>query len=139
MNKASLKIIWIFLMGAFIFTIVGCQTPQSPNPNIAKADDPLTATNRYGLSLRDAQDKSLKLQPGMTQDEVVLLLCKPDETSAGTFGTQTPKPWNGVVWMYHWGLGLWSLRGPNPHDKLTIVFEKGLDTWVVNSWYWSGP
>lgn len=137
--KTVLKVIGICSLGLLIFVIVGCQTSPSPNKNTTALPNVLTVTNRYGLSLQDAQDKALKLEPGLTQDEVTLLLCKPDETSARTFGTETPKPWNGIVWIYHWGPGIRWFDRPNPHDTLTIVFEKGANAWVVNSWLWSGP
>jgi outer membrane protein assembly factor BamE (lipoprotein component of BamABCDE complex) len=141
MYETVSKVIVVCLLGVLIFTAIGCQTTQSPNikTTTTVTTDPLTATNRYGLSLRDAQDKSLKLEPGMTQDEVALLLCKPDETSVETFGTQTTRPWNGFVWIYHWGPRIWRFDGKNPHNTLTIFFEKRLDNWVVNTWIWSGP
>jgi outer membrane protein assembly factor BamE (lipoprotein component of BamABCDE complex) len=141
MNNAVSKVLVVCLLGLLMFAATGCQTAQSPNTNTTTAatTDPLTATNKYGLSLRDAQDKSLKLEPGMTQDEVALLLCKPDETSVETFGAQTSRPWNGFTWAYHWGPRIWWLNGKNPHNTLTIIFEKKLDNWVVNTWIWSGP
>jgi outer membrane protein assembly factor BamE (lipoprotein component of BamABCDE complex) len=97
---------------------------------------------RNGLSLRDAQDKALKLAPGMTQDEVISLLGKPDETSADTYGTQTARPWNGITWYYRWDsepsdANILSMSQRH-HKNLSIIFEKGLGAWVVNSWGWSG-
>jgi hypothetical protein len=77
----------------------------------------------------------------MTQDQVTSLLCKPDETAVETFGIQTSKPWNGFEWIYRWGESrFWPLRERNPHNTLTIIFEKRLDNnWAVNIWIWSGP
>jgi len=141
MNETASKAAGVCLLGVLIFAAIGCQTTQSRNANATTTvvTDPLDATNKYGISLRDAQTKSLNLEAGMTQDQVASLLCKPDETSVETFGTQTPRPWNGFKWIYHWGPRLWSLRGPNPHNTLTIIFEKRFDNWVVNTWIWSGP
>jgi len=149
MNKTVLKqlvrVIGVCFLGVLIFTVVGCQTSQSPNLTYDTKTTFVTVTNyvtapapiddlqtRNGLSLRDAQDKALKLAPGMTQDEVISLLCKPDETSAGTYGTQTDKPWNGITWYYRWGTNLLNRK------VLNILFEKSSDAWVVNSWQWSG-
>jgi hypothetical protein len=138
--KHSWKLFGLFVMvGALLFVSAGCQTPQSPSPKASLNTNPLLETNQYGLSLKDAQDKAIKLEPGMSQAEVVLLLCKPDETSARTFGSDTSKPWNGVVWDYLWGPGIYWANRPNPHDALTIVFEKDVNDWIVNSWFWSGP
>jgi outer membrane protein assembly factor BamE (lipoprotein component of BamABCDE complex) len=140
MNKAESKILTLCLVGLLLFVVAGCQTTQSRTANTsATAADPLDATNKCGISLRDAQTKSLNLEAGMTQDQVISLLCKPDETSVETFGAQTPRPWNGFEWVYRWGRGIYWFNRPNPHDTLTIIFEKRLDVWVVNTWIWSGP
>jgi hypothetical protein len=135
----TLKVVLALLLGALIITISGCQTDQTTNTATTVINDPLTQTNRYGLSLGDAHDKSLKLEPGMTQSQVVSLLCTPDETEARTFGSNTQNPWEGVMWTFHWGSGIWRLNGSNPHDTLTIIFEKESETWAINSWQWSGP
>ena len=141
MKETASKIIVVCFLGLLIFAAIGCETIHSPNKTtttLATAD-PLTATNKYGISLGDAQGKSLKLESGMTQNEVALLLCRPDETSVETFGTATPRPWNGFTWIYHGGPRVWWLNGKNPHNTLTVIFEKRLDDWVVNTWVWSGP
>jgi hypothetical protein len=141
MNEAASKVTIVCLLGILIFAAIGCQTTQSQNANTptTAVTDPLDATNKCGVSLRDAQTKSLNLEAGMTQDRVASLLCKPDETSVETFGTQTPQPWNGFEWVYYWGPRIWRLDGKNPHNTLTIIFEKKLNNWVVNTWIWSGP
>lgn len=138
-NATISKMVVACLLGMVLVIAIGCQTNQPSSPTTVIDTDPLTATNRYGLSLGDAHDKSLKLAPGMTQDDVVSLLSKPDETSAHTFGSQTAKPWNGIMWIYHWGPGIYRFKGPNPHDTLTVIFEQGSNAWIVNSWQWSGP
>lgn len=146
------------------------ETSQSSSSNTTTTTNYLTVTNfvtvtvtnyttepapkedlqtRDGLSLRDAQDKALKLEPGLAQDEVLLLLGKPDETSAETYGAQTPKPWNGMAWYYRWGNqpsfrsgGLSdnpdNVPAVNNHKILTIIFNQDSGAvWVVNSWQWS--
>jgi outer membrane protein assembly factor BamE (lipoprotein component of BamABCDE complex) len=149
--KISEKISIVFLPCFLILIFTGCQTSQSSSPEsyLTKTNDlSVTATNNvnkpapveelqthFGLSLRDAQDKALKLEPGITQDEVILLLGKPDVTSAGTYGTQTQKPWNGITWYYRWGT---LDSDPSNYKQLSIIFEKGLNTWVINSWQWVG-
>ena len=139
MKEFTSKVMVLCLLGMLILTVVGCQTPQLPKTHTAFPDDPLTATNRFGISLRDAQAKSLNLEPGMAQNDVASLLCKPDETSVETFGAKTPRPWNGFEWIYYWGPRVWRLDGKNPHNTLTVIFEKKSNNWVVNTWIWSGP
>ena len=147
LEKTSIVTVLCF----FVLVFTGCQTPQPASPEsypLKTNDSSTTVTNyvtkpapvedlktHFGLSLRDAQDKALKLLPGMTQDEVGSLLGKPDQTSAGTYGTQTQKPWNGITWYYRWGT-LDSSR--SNYKLLSITFEKGLGAWVVNSWEWVG-
>jgi outer membrane protein assembly factor BamE (lipoprotein component of BamABCDE complex) len=146
-GKISIAIVPCFLV--LVFT--GCQTSQTSSSEsypVKTNDSSATVTNEvakpapvkdlqshFGLSLRDAQDKALKLLPGMTQDEVILLLGKPDETSAGTYGQQTQKPWNGIAWFYRWGT---LDSDPLNYKQLTIIFEKGSNAWVINSWQWVG-
>jgi hypothetical protein len=120
MNKG--KHIAQFITLAYVFTILtGCSTP-TPTP--APAYQPLKT--RYGLSLSDAEDKALKLMPGMTQEVVQALLGNPDETSAGTYGKNTARPWQGIAWTYHWG----------DAKTLQILFEPENNSWGVNSWKW---
>ena len=88
--------------------------------------------NRYGLQLSDATNRALKFVPGMPQDSVKELLGDPDETSAGTYGTSTAHPWQGVAWMYKWHWGEFGLYG----RSLVVIFEKGGTNWFVNSWNW---
>src|SRR2546425_4170776 len=85
--------------------------------------------SRAGLTLKDAQEKTLKLMPGMTQDEVQALLGPPDETEASTFGSKTARPWSGIVWRYRW-TGFSSKR-------LDVVFAQWAPpSWVLNHWTW---
>ena len=162
-KKLKSPLVLIFILSTVACVVAGCASSTVPQLNHASqsvttgqssednsgptlsqntniTSDPLSLTNRYGLSLRDAEDKSLKLMPGMTQDEVLVLLGKPDETSAGTYGTQTQTPWNGITWQYHW-----IIQDPMSADttlssakrNLSIIFEKAQDNfWVINSWNW---
>jgi outer membrane protein assembly factor BamE (lipoprotein component of BamABCDE complex) len=153
MLKTSEKIAAIFFL---ILASAGCQTPQSSDYETQPAKTNLSVTNtnvvtvtnyvtepvpaedlqdHYGLSLRDAKDKALKLAPGMTQDEVISLLGKPDETSAGTYGTQTQNPWNGITWLYRWG-NMNTLGDLYKLKVLSITFEKGSNAWIINNWHW---
>jgi hypothetical protein len=122
------------------------------NPPPAPPPEP---QNRSGLRLSEAREKSVKIQPGMSQDAVRELLGSPDETSAGTYGQNqntghpwqvlnittgssnnveatggnTAHPWQGVTWTYRWEQGgsVW---------KLSIVFQHDEASWDVNSWNW---
>lgn len=136
-----------FIILALIVMAEGCQiskplargnsvtetTSQAPIQDSKRTatTNPLSLTNRFGLSLHDAQDKSLKLIPGMTKDDVTLLLGTPDTTSAGTYGTETPQPWNGMTWCYRWTGASQMLV-----SSLLITFEKEQNDWVVHGWQW---
>jgi outer membrane protein assembly factor BamE (lipoprotein component of BamABCDE complex) len=165
MNRTKAKFCWkiigILFSVVLIFTIAGCQTPQTTSSqsyptqtnyvtvtNVVANTLYTTVTNfvtaqpkledsqtRNGLTLRDAQDKGVKLQPGLTQDELLLFFGKPDETSAGTYGTNTPKPWNGIMWFYRWGK---IDSFPLNFKQLSITFENDSGQWVINSWQWTG-
>jgi hypothetical protein len=116
--KRLLMAICIALFGSGCDTAPTYSAPQNPQ-------------NASGILLSDAHEKSKKLMPEMTQEQVRALLGEPDETSAQTFGSSTTQPWNGVVWKYRWDRpGDYSLF-------LIIVFEKWNDAWVVNMWRWS--
>ena len=131
----------VFSLGVVVLTAIGWQTSQPPKKQSAFPDDPLEATNKFGVTLRDAQTKSLHLHVGMPQDEVASALCKPDKTSVETYGTQISRPWNGFEWIYYWGPRIWRFDGKNPHNTLTVIFERSTDNnnWAVNTWIWSGP
>jgi len=126
--------------------------PPAPPPEPPPPPEP---QNRSGLRLSEAREKSVKLQPGMSQDAVRELLGAPDETSAGTYGQNTGHPWQvlnitttaggsnnvetstgntghtwqGVAWTYRWEQGglVW---------RLSIVFQHDETSWDVNSWNW---
>jgi hypothetical protein len=112
----------------------GSATVKSKSDGSSTPAKPLEPKTREGLSLSDAQDKALKLQPGMAQTAVTELFGKPDETSSGTYGSQTPKPWNGVTWVYRWTRGLSSKRLSVVFQY--VAFQQGGGAWVVNSWNW---
>jgi len=85
--------------------------------------------NSHGLSLKDAREKSLALNPGMTQNEVNNLLGKPDDTGARTFGQKTKTgEWQGIQWFYQF-------ETDNSITILTINFQQS-DIWRINSWDW---
>jgi hypothetical protein len=123
-KKYGLRLIGV---ACLLLLATGCSTP-SPTGTSPSQQTPQQPTTRDGLLLSDAQDKALKLQPGMTQDQVQALLGRPDETAARTYGSQTPRPWNGIEWTYRWGG--WRAK------RLQIVFEHGTESWLVNSWKW---
>jgi len=129
----------IYILCALIFVVCGCQTTVSSKSHDVPRPSLLTVTNSYGISLKAAQDKSLNLEQGMTQAQVVLLLCKPNSESPKTFFPSGQNPWNGLVWHYQWGPRIHWFDRPNPEDTLEIIFEKHLNVWVVTTWIWSAP
>lgn len=80
--------------------------------------------------MSDAQDRAVKLAIGMTQDQVLALLGRPDETAARTYGSATPNPWTGVEWTYSWSIDAYNAK------RLVIVFGQGKVNWLVNMWNW---
>lgn len=83
------------------------------------------------MTLAEAQQKSLSLQPSLPQSRVRELLGDPDETSSRTYGSSTPNPWNGIEWVYKWHI-------PYQTKSLHVVFSDaaGDNNWVVNNWDW---
>lgn len=54
-------------------------------------------------------DKVLGLKVGLTTDQVVSLFGNPDRTQGTTCGTQTPSPWQCLIWEYD--------LGPHPRGR----------------------
>jgi len=65
----------------------------------------------------------LKLNEGMTMDQIKGLLGSPDSVSSAVCGGASGKPWQCRTWKYE-GKG----------NQLTVTFQKVGETWRVNSW-----
>jgi hypothetical protein len=107
---------------------IGLQQPTIPDPSHNPA-------NGTGLLLADAHTKSRELLPGMSQAKVKDLLGEPDDVSATTAGSQTPHPWNALIWRYVWKTYPYGGTLPSV-TQFTAVFENSNDGWVVNSFFW---
>jgi hypothetical protein len=70
-----------------------------------------------------SKETMLKLNEGMTMDQIKGLLGPPDSTSSLTCGSTTPSPWPCRLWSY-------DSRG----HRLMVFFAKVGDAWVVNHW-----
>lgn len=67
--------------------------------------------------------QQLKLDEGMTMQEVLDLLGEPDSTESSTCGTATKKPWPCRTWEY---------RGGGRFFR--VLFQQDGKYWTVNSW-----
>jgi hypothetical protein len=126
------------VLACLVTTFSGCSTPSETLPASAAQTalppppetPPPQPKTRSGLALSDAQDRAVKLEIGMAQNQVQQILGSPDETSARTYGSNTAQPWAGVEWEYRWHLGAYE------NKRLDIVFAHGRDSWIVNNWNW---
>jgi hypothetical protein len=121
---------------------------EAPASGYAQA--PLRADGqvRSTLSLQQAKETSVRLEPGMTREAVSDLFGPPAMTQARTTGGDTGAPSQGLVWTYQWWVdhppecraGAWC-RGRA--EKFDLIFqqvekpdEPSGDTWRLHSWSW---
>jgi hypothetical protein len=133
----SKRILSLVAFACFFVLLLGCSTSPKISPPIQSPAQPQTLAqpkpqpqNRYSLSLADAQDKAIKLEIGISREQVLALLGHPDETAIKTYGSKTPNPWTGEVWTYRWSLENYTAK------RLEIIFEQSKGSWIVNSWDW---
>ena len=84
-------------------------------------------------------DRVLGLKVGMTTDSIVSLFGRPDRTQVMTCGSQTPSPWQCLIWEYD--------MGPHPRgryqyssntNRLTFSAEFSpprLNNWTIDLMY----
>ena len=68
-------------------------------------------------------EKQLKLDDGMTMEQVRVLLGDPDSTDQAVCGAGVGQSWQCRTWNYG-----------EPGRRFRVVFRKELAVWVVNSW-----
>ena len=71
------------------------------------------------LTAEPSKEQMLKLEEGMTTEQITALLGQPDATESGTCGQATKKPWPCRTWRYGWVRVLLQAHGP---------------AWVGNGW-----
>jgi hypothetical protein len=69
------------------------------------------------------EQASLKLNDGMTMQEVSSAIGAPDSTGAMTCGSATPAPWSCRLWKYS-----------DESHSLTVMFRNDGGVWRVNNW-----
>lgn len=79
----------------------------------------LTALVVALLAGAPSKEQMLKLEEGMTTEQVTALLGQPDATESGTCGQATKKPWPCRTWRYGW---------------FRVLFQAHGKAWVVNGW-----
>ena len=86
-----------------------------------------------GLHPAFTADRVLGLKVGMTSDSVVSLFGRPDRTQVMTCGTQTPKPWQCLIWEYDMGK---NSRGRYQYSSNTnrLTFSVEFSPPRLNSW-----
>ena len=70
------------------------------------------------MTVERARQRSEKIQPAMSIDQVYKILGKPRETFAGIY-----------VWEYYW-------PGQGENRLLRVEFEENNGKWVVRNWRW---
>jgi hypothetical protein len=96
---------------------------------VAPVAKPPVAKN--GMTVGQAQDASVRLEPGMTRDQVLQVLGHPTDAESQTVVQNTDQPWQALVWNYRWQLD-------DYRDKrlvLFYVFAEGSE-WRLNNWMW---
>jgi hypothetical protein len=68
--------------------------------------------------------KQMKLDEGMTMEQVRALFGDPDSTDQTTCGAKTAAPWPCRVWNFH----------GSEFRMFRVWFQKGSAGWMVNSW-----
>jgi hypothetical protein len=97
------------------------------------------------MTFDQAKAASVKLEPGMSRDNVSRIFGLPKKTAAQASAGGTPA--NGLIWTYEWWIdhparckaGAWC-RGHAA--KFELVFQPATDAangdpWQLNSWSWS--
>lgn len=69
-------------------------------------------------------DRVLALKIGMTTDEVVAVFGRPDRTRVMTCGSQTPSPWQCLIWEYD--------MGPHPRGRYQSISNTNRLTFSVD-------
>jgi hypothetical protein len=84
-------------------------------------------------------DRVLGLTVGMTADSIVSLFGRPDRTQVLTCGSQTPSPWQCLIWEYDMGS---NPRGRYQNisntNRLTFSLEFSpprLNSWTIDLMY----
>jgi hypothetical protein len=102
---------------------VSCNTPLQRLDN---QSPPATTTS--SLTFQEAQAASLKLEPGLTKDDVVKILGTPTNTELRAMAEATATPWQALVWNFVWNDGA-------GNRTLSIIFGEH-EGWHVKSWTW---
>jgi hypothetical protein len=68
-------------------------------------------------------EKQMKLDEGMTMEQVQALLGDPESTDHAVCGAGVGQPWQCRTWSYG-----------QPGHRFQVVFRKDAAGWVVNSW-----
>ena len=88
-------------------------------------------------------DRVLGLKVGLSTDSIITLFGRPDRTRAMTCGTQTPSPWQCLVWEYDMGSdprGRFQTLGNT--NRLTFSAEltpPSLNNWTIDLMYDAPP
>ena len=107
---------------AMAIVLGGCAAP----PSTASSYDATPTVTPVQQSSKDYGRLSLRLNPGMSEKDVIGLLGEPKQSDLQTCGGATPKPWQCKIWKYSYSIG----RG------LSVQFsQNSTGAWVVNSWY----
>ena len=92
-----------------------------------------------GLHPAFTADRVLGLTVGMTTDSVISLFGRPDRTQVMTCGTQTPSPWQCLIWEYDMGShSRGRYQSSNNTNRLTFSVTSSpprLNNWTIDLMY----
>jgi hypothetical protein len=104
----------------------------APPSTASSYDATVTPVQRYDAapavtpvqqSSKDYGRLSLRLNPGMSEKDVIGLLGEPKLSDLQTCGAATPHPWQCKIWKFGYPV------------KLGVIFgQNSTGAWVVNSW-----
>jgi hypothetical protein len=90
---------------------------------------PAQTGGTQAISLPQAQSASLRLEPGLTREQVAQILGLPTNTESQTAGQNTGVPWQALLWNCVWYDG-------TPNRKMLTLYFSDQRGWRLNSWSW---
>jgi hypothetical protein len=98
---------------------------------VCNTSTPAAAANAPapGITLQEAQSAFLRLQRGLTREQVAQILGSPSYTETTTAGQDTGRAWLALKWNYVWNGGTGDQKG------LSLLFaDQG--GWRLHYWAW---
>jgi len=107
-----------------LVAFTACLTPGTAGPT--GMPGAAATTQRQPPSVEAVKARTVNLDVGMTDAQVLKVLGPPDETEGKVCGERTSQIWTCVTWTY---------KTSNEGMPLVVLFEKG-PPMTVHSWFW---